>query len=111
MFDDTITESDYKTIQESLQSSNNIRRKSKLNMDEINSCLVAHVLAEILRQRKEGKIPTIAELLDIAAGIKEELALSNKGFALKTYAGIMSREMRIRDMLKNKKEKDPVEFE
>jgi len=106
MFDEIVSENDYKTISDSLQSPLNIRQKAHLSIDEVNTCLVAHTLHAIKQIIEEEKrYPTIPEILNIAANIKEELSLSNGGFGIKTYANIMSRELKVKDK-KNKKDKE-----
>ncbi len=74
MFDEPITENDYKTIADSMQDSKNIRKKANLNMDEQNTCLISHTLYEIQKMvTKEERYPSISEMLDIAARIKNVL--------------------------------------
>lgn len=106
MHDEIITDSDYRTISDAIQGGQNIKRKAYLNRDELNTCLISHTLKEIEKIIDvEKREPTISEMMDIAAGIKEDLSLSNGGYGLKVYKSIMSREMKFAEKMFGKKDK------
>ena len=110
MFDETISDSDYQVIADSIQNSKNVRRKANLNRDELNTCLISHVLKAIQNViDNEKRIPSIAEMMDITATVKEELSLSLDGYGLNTYKDIMTSEQKLRRYKKQKDKELEVE--
>lgn len=105
---DILIENEYQVIGNTLYNENNLMRKADLSLDEVNACLISHVLHWIHDFKVEfGRDPYIVEVMQKSAQIKESLSLSRKGKALDIFKQIMTTEVEHkRKKFKDKDEQD-----
>ena len=106
--ENVLTENEYQIISNSLYDNQNLKRKSDLNLDEVNSCLISHVLHWIRDFTKRNKRkPYLVEIMQFSAITKESLSLSRGGKALDIFKDIMTTEVHHkRKRFKDKEESD-----
>ena len=102
-----ITENDFQIIGNSFQSSENLKRKSILGMEEVSGCKVGHML-EFMGDYKyhNGSDPTLYECIKELTTLTESLSLSHKGTGLKYMLGAFVRQIKVKDSKMDKEDKE-----